>query len=113
MMSRSAPVLALFLGLWVAGCAHKDAPTADPEATQLAPPVVIVDDPLPAAEPLPEPEPQSTELAPAAVAKDPNAEVITFADEDADPGMTDEITGAPKREPLPSMMSDVLTGPNK
>ena len=110
MMSRPAPLFAVFLGLWVAGCAHKDTPTADPEEQQLAPPVVIVDDPPPEIE---EPEPETAELAPASVAKDPNAEVITFADEDADPGMTDEITAAPKRKPLPSMMSDVLTGPNK
>lgn len=111
MMLRLAPPLAVFLGLLVAGCAHKDAPTADPEAQQLAPPVVIVDDPPPEADA--PAEPQSAELAPASVAKDPNAEVITFADEDAEPGLSDEITAAPKREPLPSMMSDVLTGPNK
>ena len=47
------------------------------------------------------------------LAADPSTEVITFVGEDADPGPADEITAPPKRAPLPSMMSDVLHGPNK
>lgn len=108
-MSRCAHTLliAALAGPWAA-CAPADAPTVDPEAAELDPPVVIVD------EPAPEPEPVQTAATPAApVPADPNAEVITFTGEDATPGMADEITGDPKRDPLPSMMSDVLTGPNK
>lgn len=90
------------------GCAHTDTPNPDPEAEQLAPPVVIVDDPPP------EPVDEASAAAEAPPPKpDKDTEVITFADEDADPGMADEITAAPKRKPLPSMMSDVLHGPNK
>ena len=109
MMSRSVRVLVV-CGLWLGGCAHDEAPTADPEALQLDPPVVIVDDPPP------EPEAEPAELAgppPATLAADPSTEVITFVGEDADPGPADEITAPPKRAPLPSMMSDVLHGPNK
>lgn len=112
MMARLArgSVLVALVG-WGAGCAHADAPVADPEAEALAPPVVIVDEPpAPQEEALDE---EADQDAPAALAKDPNTEVITFAGEDADPGMSDEVTGTPKRDPLPSMMSDVLHGPNK
>jgi hypothetical protein len=92
-----------------AGCAPAEISTADPEAAKLDPPVVIVEDP----EPEPEPEPMQTAASPATLAKDPNTEVIKFTGEDATPGMADEVTGDPKRPELPSMMSDVLTGPNK
>ncbi|MCX4241940.1 hypothetical protein [Paraliomyxa miuraensis] len=94
--------------LW--GCASSDTATADPEAAQLDPPVVIVDEPEPEPEPVSE---DAAEASPDALAKDPSTEVITFAGEDADPGMADEVTSAPKREELPSMMSDVIKGPNK
>lgn len=95
-----------------AACAPAETPTADPEAAQLAPPVIIIEDPEP--EPQPEAEPEATaEASPAALAKDPQTEVITFTGEDAPPGMADEINGAPKRDPLPSMMSSVISGPNK
>lgn len=109
MMSRCARalLLAALAGPWAA-CAPTEAPTVDPEAAQLDPPVVIVDEP----EPEPESEPVKTAVTPAAPA-DPKAEVITFTGEDATPGMADEVTGDPKRDPLPSMMSDVITGPNK
>jgi len=113
MMSRCARVLllAVLAGPWVVACAPDDAPTVDPEAAQLDPPVVVVDEP----EPEPEPEPvQTSSATPAApVRADPNAEVITFTGEDATPGMADEVTGDPKRDPLPSMMSDIINGPNK
>lgn len=111
MMSRCARALliAALAGPWAA-CAPTDAPTVDPEAAQLDPPVVIVDEPAPERER----EPVQTAATPAAPAPaDPNAEVITFTGEDATPGMADEVTGDPKRDPLPSMMSDVLHGPNK
>lgn len=113
MMPRGARALliAALAGPWAAACAPSDAPTADPEAAQLDPPVVIVDEPEPEPEPESEPEPAATPAAP--VPADPNAEVITFTGEDATPGMADEVTGDPKRDPLPSMMSDVLHGPNK
>ena len=111
MMSRCARALliAALAGPWAA-CAPAEAPTVDPEAAQLDPPVVIVDEPEP--EPESKPEPVQTAATPAAPT-DPNAEVITFTGEDATPGMADEVTGDPKRDPLPSMMSDVLHGPNK
>lgn len=111
MMPRRARALLLAAlgGPWAAACAPADAPTADPEAMQLDPPVVVVDEPEP--EPEAAPEPVQTAATPAPT--DPNAEVITFTGEDADPGMADEVTGTPKRDPLPSMMSDVLHGPNK
>jgi hypothetical protein len=97
----------------VVACAtNADAPTADPEAAQLDPPVVVVDEPEPAPEPNPAPE--QTAATPSTTAPaDPNAEVITFTGEDASPGMADEVTGDPKRDPLPSMMSDIIKGPNK
>jgi hypothetical protein len=111
MMSRRARALLLAaLGGPLAACAPAETPTADPEAAQLDPPVVVVDEP----DPEPEPEPVETASTPIATAPaDPKAEVITFTGEDATPGMADEITGSPKRDPLPSMMSDVLHGPNK
>lgn len=92
-------------------CAPAEAVTADPEAMQLDPPVVVVaDEPEPEPEPA-EPEPVQTAATP--VPTDPKAEVITFTGADATPGMADEITGTPKRDPLPSMISDVIHGPNK
>ena len=97
-------------------CAPADTPTADPEAAALAPPVVIVDDPPAEAEaedPAAGEDETEAGVSPSAVAKDPQTEVITFDGADAEPGMSDEVTGAPKREPLPSMMSDVIQGPNK
>lgn len=112
MMSRCARalLLAALAGPCAAACAPAEAPTVDPEAAQLDPPVVIVDEP----EPEPESEPEQTAATPATPAPaDPKAEVITFTGEDATPGMADEVTGDPKRDPLPSMMSDVLHGPNK
>lgn len=112
MMSCCARVFVLVaaLGPLAAGCAPVETPTADPEAMQLDPPVVIVEEP----EPEPEAEPEVTaEVAPATLVKDPQTEVITFVGADADPGMADEVTGSPKREDLPSMMSDVIHGPNK
>lgn len=131
MMSRCARVLVLLplVAPLAAGCAPAEAPTADPEAMQLDPPVVIVDEPdatraepdaelaeadVERAEAAPAAEPETTaEVAPDVLAKDPKTEVITFTGADAPPGMADEIQGAPKREPLPSMMSEVLNGPNK
>lgn len=116
MMSSCARVfvLAAALGPLAAGCAHEQPSSADPEAMQLDPPVVVVDDPPPPPSEPEEEQPEAmAEVSPATVAKDPNTEVITFAGEDAAPGMADEVTGAPKREPLPSMMSDVISGPNK
>lgn len=113
MMSRCARplLLAVLAGPWVVACAtNADATTADPEAAQLDPQVVIVDEP----EPEPEAEPEQTAASPSTpVPADPNAEVITFTGEDATPGMADQITGDPKRDPLPSMMSDIIKGPNK
>ena len=95
-------------------CAPTDAPTADPEAAQLDPPIMVVEQPEPEAEPEPEPAPMQTAATPAGpVPADPKAEVITFTGADADPGMADEVTGDPKRDPLPSMMSDIIKGPNK
>jgi hypothetical protein len=113
MMSRRirVVVLAALGGPWVAGCGPIEAASADPEATQLDPPVVVVDEPEP--EPAPEPEPVQTAASPTPVPTDPNTEVITFTGSDATPGMADEISGTPKRDPLPSMMSDVIHGPNK
>lgn len=117
MMSRRicAVLLAALGGPWVAGCAPLEAASADPEATQLDPPVVIVDAPEPEPEPAaePEPEPVQTAASPTPAPTDPKAEVITFTGSDATPGMADEVTGTPKRPALPSMMSDVLHGPNK
>lgn len=112
MMSRCARVLVLAAlgGPLAAGCAPRDTPTVDPEAQQLDPPVVIIEEP----EPAPESEPEAVvEASPTPLPADPNAEVITFVGADASPGMADEVTGSPKRDPLPSMMSDVLNGPNK
>jgi hypothetical protein len=113
MMSRCARafLLAALGGPLAASCAPADVPTADPEAAQLDPPVVIIEEPEP--EPEPEPMQAAAEVAPAVLAKDPKTEVITFTGADAPPGMADEVTGDPKRPELPSMMSDVLTGPNK
>jgi hypothetical protein len=113
MMPRCARafLLAALAGSWVAACAPDDAPTVDPEAAQLDPPVVVVDEPEPAPEP--EPEPVQAAVSPTPAPADPNVEVIKFTGEDATPGMADEITGDPKRDPLPSMMSDVIKGPNK
>jgi hypothetical protein len=113
MMSRCvrALLLAALGGPWVAACVPADAPTADPEATQLDPPVVVVDEPEP--EPEADPEPVQTAATPTPVPTDPKAEVITFTGSDATPEIADEVTGTPKRDPLPSMMSDVLHGPNK
>lgn len=116
MMLRCARVLALAaLGASVvAGCASADAPTADPEALKLDPPVVIVDEPAPEDEATVEPVSQVDDSASLKnLAKDPNTEVITFVGADAPPAMTDEVTAAPKRAPLPSMMSDMVHGPNK
>ncbi len=113
MMPRRARtlVLAALSGCLAAGCAQRDEQLVDPEAQMLDPPVVIIE------EPPPEEEPQSDEgeagVPPAMLVKNPDTEVITFAGEDADPGMADEITGSPKRESLPSMMSDIIKGPNK
>lgn len=109
MMPRCARdlLLAALAGPWVAACTPTEAPTADPEAAQLDPPVVVVDAPEPQPEPTAEVDPSTKGPI------DPNAEVITFTGEDAPPGMADEITGEPKRDPLPSMMSDVIKGPNK
>lgn len=111
-MSRRAPslVLAALVGGLALGCSRNDAPTVDPEAQRLDPPVMIIDDPPP--EPAPEAVADTTP-PPAALVADPSTEVITFTGEDADPGMADEVTGSPQRDPLPSMMSDVLHGPNK
>jgi hypothetical protein len=116
MMPRCArALLALALaGPWVAACATTDVPTVDPEAAQLDPPIVVVEQPEPEAEPEPSPEPVQTAATPAtAKPADPKAEVINFTGADADPGMADEVTGDPKRDPLPSMMSDIIKGPNK
>lgn len=116
MMPRRARalLLAALAGSWVAACAHIDTPTADPEAAQLDPPVVVVEAPEPEPEAQPEPEPVQTAATPAAPGQaDPKAEVINFTGADADPGMADEVTGDPKRDPLPSMMSDIIKGPNK
>lgn len=113
MMLRRARtlVLAALSGCLMAGCVQRDEQLVDPEAQMLDPPVTIVD------EPPPEEEPESEEveagISPAMLVKNPETEVITFAGEDADPEMTDEITGSPKRESLPSMMSDIISGPNK
>jgi hypothetical protein len=105
--SVRALVLAVLAGPWLVACTA-DGPTVDPEAAQLDPPVVVVD------EPEPEPEPVQTAATPVApVPADPNVEVIKFTGEDATPGMADEVTGDPKRDPLPSMMSDIIKGPNK
>jgi hypothetical protein len=105
-MLRRALLLVALGGPWAAtACAPAEAVTADPEAMQLDPPVVVVED-----EPEPAPPPTQTAVS---LPVDPKAEVITFTGEDADPGMADEVSGAPKRDPLPSMMSDVLHGPNK
>lgn len=111
MMSRCARAVLLVAlgGPLAASCAPAEISTADPEAARLDPPVVIVE--APQAEP--EPEPMQATATPAALAKDPKTEVITFTGEDAPPGMADEVTGDPKRPELPSMMSDVLHGPNK
>lgn len=113
-MTRCASLLALaaIAGTAVLGCARADTPTVDPEAQLLDPPVVIMEE---------EPEEAQDEVMaeaddtpdPATVAKDPDTEVITFVGADAPPAMTDEVTAAPKREPLPSMMSDIIHGPNK
>jgi len=114
MMPRYARVFALVaLGASVlVGCASADTPTADPEARKLDPPVIIVDEPEDEA--TAEPAPQVEESASlTTLAKDPDTEVITFVGADAPPALTDEITAAPKRAPLPSMMSDVVNGPNK
>jgi len=116
MMSRRvrALLLAALGGPWAMACAPAEAPTADPEAMQLDPPVVVVEEPEPEQEvAAAEEEPVPTAASPTAVPADPNAEVITFTGEDAPPGMADEVTGDPKRDPLPSMMSDILNGPNK
>ncbi len=102
--------LALLSGPLVVGCAAVDAPTADPEAQRLSPPVVIIDEPEP--EPVAQTE-DATEESLEAVAKDPNTEVITFVGADAPPGMADEITAAPKRDPSPSMLSGMRMAPNK
>lgn len=116
---RRSVLVALALGS-AAGCAHTDTSTADPETEALASPAIPAEDP-PSAEdpPAPDPgadpgaDPDADPVDPTALAQDPDTEVITFADEDADPGMSDVVTAPPKREPLPSMMSDVLHGPNK
>jgi hypothetical protein len=118
MMPRCARalLLAVVVGPWAAACAPTDVPTADPEAAQLDPPIVVVEQPEPEPEPKaePEPEPMQTAATPAtAKPADPKAEVINFTGADADPGMADEVTGDPKRDPLPSMMSDIIKGPNK
>ena len=94
------------------GCARADVATVDPEAQLLDPPVVIVEEPPPEDEDEALAEVDAAQ-APATVAKDPETEVITFVGADAPPAMADEITAAPKRDPLPSMMSDVIHGPNK
>ena len=114
MMSRCARtlLLAALAGPWVVACVTADVPTADPEAAQLDPPVVVVDEPEPSPEPEPNPAPEQTAASPTTPA-DPNAEVITFTGSDAEPGMADQVTGDPKRDPLPSMMSDIIKGPNK
>ena len=72
---------------------------------------MIVDEPEP--EPESEAESEAAGVSPATLVKEPDTEVITFAGEDADPGMADEVTGSPKRDELPSMMTDVIHGPNK
>ncbi|MEM9460572.1 MAG: hypothetical protein AAGF11_40765 [Myxococcota bacterium] len=122
MMARLArnPVLVALIGSWTLACAPADTPTADPEAAALAPPVLIVDEPPAeddssdvADQSSPDADEAPAGVSPSALAKDPQTEVITFDGADAEPGMSDEVTGAPKREPLPSMMSDVLHGPNK
>jgi hypothetical protein len=116
MMPRCArALLALALvGPWVAACAPNDAPTVDPEAAQLDPQIVVVEEPEPEPAAEPEPEPVQTAATPAtAKPADSKAEVINFTGADADPGMADEVTGDPKRDPLPSMMSDIIKGPNK
>jgi hypothetical protein len=114
MMPRCARALLLVaLGGPLAACAPAETPTADPEAAQLDPPVVIVEEPEPEPQAEPEPMQAATEVSPEVLAKDPNTEVINLAGEDSDPGMAEEVTSAPKRPELPSMISDVLTGPNK
>lgn len=115
-MLRCARFLALaaVAGSLVIGCASADAPTADPEALRLDPPVVIVEEvDEPNDEDATAQADEETAADPAALAKDPDTEVITFVGADAPPAMTDEVVAAPKREPLPSMMSDVIHGPNK
>ncbi|MEM7155399.1 MAG: hypothetical protein AAF799_21295 [Myxococcota bacterium] len=112
-MSRRAVALVFVSGLFAVGCAAAtDTPTADPEAMRLDPPVTIVEEP---AEPPEEVAAQESEQQAALteIARDPDTEVVTFEGEDADPGMADEITAAPKRENLPSMMSGIIKGPNK
>ncbi len=113
MMSRCvrAFLLAALGGPLAAGCAATDVATADPEAQQLDPPVVIIDEPEPEAPG--EPAEATAEAPPPPVVMDPQAEVITFVGADASPGMADQVTGSPKRDPLPSMISEVLSGPNK
>ncbi|MEX1366360.1 MAG: hypothetical protein AB1Z98_24760 [Nannocystaceae bacterium] len=114
MMPRCARSLALLVVGFslVAGCASLDTPTADPEAQRLDPPVIIIEEPQDADADEPTAQVEASEL-PAAVAKDPDTEVITFVGADAPPAMADEITAPPKRDPLPSMMSDIIHGPNK
>lgn len=113
MMSRRARALLLAAlgGPWVVACAPAEAVTADPEAMQLDPPVVVVEEPEPPPAAPEEPAPVQTAATPAPT--EPNAEVITFTGADAPPGMADEVNGTPKRDPMPSMMSDILHGPNK
>lgn len=105
-MKAMTAVMVTGLTVLVAGCAPADRATADPEAQSLSPPVVIVEDePEPDHPAVAEAEPDDN--APSVVSRDPNTEVITFTGADAPPGMADQVTAAPEREPLPSMMSDI------
>lgn len=112
MMSRRVVAVVLVSGFVAIGCATNDKATADPEALTLDPPVTIVEEPEEEPAEVAEVETQQ-QAALTEIARDPNTEVITLDGEDADPGMADEITAAPKRDALPSMMSGIIKGPNK